>query len=253
MMSNLRIIKLGGSVITDKTRQDAVNHAVIAQLAEVLAEFAQSMPLIIVHGAGSCGHPQAAEWKIQEGVTAQNARGVFETHEAVSVLNCEVTAALRSAGIEAVSLPPFAASLAENGRLVYAGEQQIQILLKSGIIPVLHGDVVADSIRGACIVSGDQLVPFLAKALEAAGVGIVTQTGGVLSDDGRIVPVITRQNVSSIPLGSCSEGTDVTGGMKGKIDELLTLADAGIPSCMFAMEYLHDYLSGKEFPHTCIV
>lgn len=252
MMSNLRIIKLGGSVITDKTRQDAVNHTAITQLAEVLAEFAQRMPLIIVHGAGSCGHPQAAEWKIQEGVTAQNARGVFETHEAVSVLNREVTAALRLAGIEAVSLPPFASSLAENGRLVYAGEQQIQILLKSGIIPVLHGDVVADSIRGACIVSGDQLVPFLAKALGAEGVGIVTQTGGVLSG-GKIVPEITRQNVSVIQPGCCGEGADVTGGMKGKIDELLTLADAGIPSCIFAPEYLNDYLRGMEFPHTCVL
>jgi Predicted archaeal kinase len=148
-----------------------------------------------------------------------------------------------------VEFHPFEAAFAENGRLIAFGLEQLQALLAVGLVPVLHGDVVMDSVRGACIVSGDQIVPWLAKALGASEVGIVTETGGVLADGG-IVPLITRENAARLDFGIPQEGADVTGGMKGKIDELLSLADSGIPSRIFAPAYLKDYLKGTNYPHT---
>lgn len=242
-MSEIKIIKLGGSAVTDKSKEGVVNFEKIEMLAKAVAENSGDTHFIIVHGAGSCGHPQAKKWKIQEGVTRENSEGIIETHEAVSALNNAVVSALRKEGVNAVCFHPFECSFAKNGRLVFCGLEQIKKLISVGVVPVLHGDVVMDEIRGACIVSGDQIAPFLAENLNVKEIGIVTEVGGVLSD-GKIIPQITRENVSSISFGDV-ETADVTGGMRGKIDELLALADKGIVSHIFAPEFTEIYLSGK--------
>ncbi len=244
----MKIIKLGGSVITDKLADGVIRNREIAELAGQIAGCNE--PLIVVHGAGSLGHPQAKAFGISAGVTPANARGVYETHTAVARLNTAVVSALRDAGVEAVSFPPLSCALSENRRLVFCGEDQIRCLLAAGITPVLHGDVVTDTRLGGCIVSGDQIVPYLARALAADAVGIVTATGGVL-DGGRVVPEITRERASALDLGG-SAAPDVTGGMRGKINELLMLADAGVPSYIFAPEYLGDFLNGRPYPQTMV-
>lgn len=242
------IIKLGGSVITDKANPGVIHREVIAKLAAAIAE--AKTPAVIVHGAGSLGHPEAKAYGIASGVGKENARGVFVTHTAVSRLNAEVVTALREAGVEAVSFPPFASALAENGRLIFCGEEQISSLLEAGIVPVLHGDVVMDRSLGGCIVSGDQIVPYLAKALGADKIGIVTATGGVLSG-GEIIQEITRETVSAVSFSS-ADTADVTGGMQGKVEELLSLAESGTPSHIFRPEMLAAFLAGEPCGGTLV-
>ncbi|HJJ54950.1 MAG TPA: uridylate kinase, partial [Methanocorpusculum sp.] len=142
----------------------------------------------------------------------------------------------------AIPFPPCASSFACGKRLVYAGEKQIAALLKAGITPVLYGDTVMDEQQGACIVSGDQLVQYLARALNAGCVGLVTDVGGVL-ENGEIIAEITPETVGRIVFTEpgCA---DVTGGMRGKVDELLELAGAGISSRIFSMDGLADFLAG---------
>ena len=242
------IIKLGGSVITDKAQPGVVRRESIAELAAAFA--AVKTPAVIVHGAGSLGHPEAKAYGIADGVRKENARGVYVTHEAVSRLNTEVVAALRAEGVEAVSFHPFASALAENGRLVFCGEEQISCLLAAGIVPVLHGDVVCDRKQGGCIVSGDQIVPYLAKALGADKIAIVTATGGVLAD-GSIIPEITRETVSAVSF-STADTADVTGGMQGKVEELLSLAESGTPAHIIKPEMLSAFLAGKPCGGTLV-
>lgn len=242
------ILKLGGSVITDKANPGVIHREVIANLASAVA--AAGVSAVIVHGAGSLGHPEAKAYGIASGVSKENAAGVFVTHSAVSRLNAEVVTALREAGVDAVSFHPFSCALAENGRLVFCGEEQIKCLLKAGITPVLHGDVVCDRAHGGCIVSGDQIVPYLAKALGAEKIGIVTATGGVLAG-GEIIPEITKESVSAISF-TATDSADVTGGMQGKVEELLTLAESGISSQIFTPEMLPAFLAGKPCGGTLV-
>jgi len=249
-MSEITILKLGGSVVTKKSEVGVINTARIRELAEQTAPIAKSVPLVIVHGAGSCGHPEAKQYRIQEGVTQPNAEGIALTHFAVRRLNEEIVSHLRAEGVDAVCMHPFCMSLAKNGRLVYSGEEQIRALLALGIVPVLHGDVVMDTVRGACIVSGDQIVTKMAISLCAARVGVATDVPGVLTD-GSVVPVITRENVSAINL-SDSANTDVTGGMRGKVEELLLLADAGIPSHLFHISRVMDFLQDRNHGGTIV-
>ena len=236
------LIKIGGSVITEKAIDGSIRYDEIDHLAKTLVQIKE--PLILVHGAGSLGHPEAKRYHINEGLSENNADGVFITHEAVSRLNTAVVSALRNAGMNAVSFPPFSAALSANGRLKFCGEEQIRCLLSEGITPVLFGDVVCDVEKGVAIVSGDQIVPYLAKALNASKIGFITLTGGVVSG-GKIVREITRNSVSSIIFESM-DVADVTGGMKGKLEELLLLADAGIESSIFSPSELENFLNGDK-------
>jgi isopentenyl phosphate kinase len=115
-------------------------------------------------------------------------------------------------------------------------------MLELGMVPVIHGDVVMDLSKGACIVSGDQIVRYLAVALGITRVGLATDVPGVL-DGGRVVSRLTRESAQALQIGS-SMHTDVTGGMRGKINEVLELADAGIGSDIFHVSRIADFLQG---------
>lgn len=238
-MSERLILKLGGSVITDKSAECAVNRGQLALVASAIAG-ARTGGIVVIHGAGSCGHPEAKRYHLDKGAAPGETEGIFVTHKAVSSLNDAVVAALREKGVAAIGVHPLHTGIADNGRLAGFECRHLETMLRLGMVPVIHGDVVMDLSRGACIVSGDQLVRYLAVALHASRVGLATDVPGVL-DGGRVVPVIMRGMTQKIHIGS-SNHTDVTGGMKGKIDELLGLADAGIGSEIFHVSRIPDFL-----------
>lgn len=172
-MGNRRtILKLGGSVITDKAAGSGgtIRRDALSQIASVIASV-PNLSLLIVHGAGSFGHPQAKAYHIQQGVTRENRRGIFETHQAVKELNTAVVASLRNAGVEAIPIHPLHGCYASEGRIIDHSFGHLGVMMDLGLVPVIHGDVVMDRVKGACIVSGDQLrnwtgaVPFGARHL----------------------------------------------------------------------------------------
>jgi len=238
------LLKLGGSVLTEKGSPGTIRWENLAMISREIAGH-QSIPLLIVHGAGSCGHPEAHRFQLMEGLTGQNIEGVFTTHRAVSKLNRIVVSALREKGIEAIGIHPLDSCYAENSRIVSMECRHIREMLSRGIVPVLHGDVVMDGIKGATIVSGDQLVSYLGRALRFGRIGLATDVPGVLSGDG-VIPLLTPQTIGQVRLGS-SRHTDVTGGMEGKIRELLELARGGTCSEIFHVEQTGAFLDGR--PH----
>jgi isopentenyl phosphate kinase len=248
-MSERLILKLGGSVITDKSADCAVNREQLASVASAIAG-ARTGGIIVIHGAGSCGHPEAKRYHLDKGAKAGETEGIFVTHRAVSSLNDAVVLALGDKGVAAVGVHPLHVVIADNGRLAGFESRHLETMLMLGMVPVIHGDVVMDLSRGACIVSGDQLVRYLAVALRINRVGLATDVPGVL-DGGRVVPEITKKTVPHLQIGS-SHHTDVTGGMRGKIDELLGLADAGIRSDIFHVSRVPDFLRGSGHGGTIV-
>jgi len=240
-MSERILLKLGGSVITDKNADCAINHDQLSRIASVISR-ASTRGIVIIHGAGSCGHPEAKRYRLDEGAVVGETNGIYITHHAVSRLNDAVVAALRKGGIAAAGIHPFHAAVADRGRLLSFECRHLEKMLMLRMVPVIHGDVVMDLSQGACIVSGDQLVRYLAVALGIHRVGLATDVPGVL--DGRqVVPVITRNMAPAFHIGS-SMHTDVTGGMRGKMNELLGLAEAGIGSEIFHVSRIGDFLAG---------
>jgi len=241
-MSDRVILKLGGSVITDKSTGCSVNRKQISAIAEAV-KAAGNQDILIIHGAGSCGHPEAKRYHLDVGAERNQTEGIWVTNNVVSGLNDSVVEILRGHGVPAIGVHPLHTGVAENGRLIAFEIRHLEKMLSLGIVPVIHGDVVMDLSRGACIVSGDQIVRYLALRLHISRVGLATDVPGVL-DGGSVVPEITPETVHHLHIGS-SNHTDVTGGMRGKINELLELGNAGIESDIFHVSRIGDFLAGK--------
>ena len=248
-MSDRILLKLGGSVITDKKTECAINHDQLSRVASAISR-ASYGGLVIIHGAGSCGHPEAKHYQLDTGAVAGKTDGIYITHRAVSRLNDAVVDALRHYGVAAVGVHPLHTAVADKGRLIAFEHRHLEKMVHLKMVPVIHGDVVMDLSSGACIVSGDQLVRYLAIALKIDRVGLATDVPGVL-DGGHVVPEITRKMVSHLQIGN-SMHTDVTGGMRGKINELLGLAEAGIGSDIFHVSRIGDFLAGTDHGGTKI-
>ncbi|MBS7621418.1 hypothetical protein KEJ32_04830, partial [Candidatus Bathyarchaeota archaeon] len=152
------VLKIGGSVITDKSKELGVQMEAISRIADEILE-ANTKNLIIVHGGGSFGHPVAQKHAIKEGFKEESQIiGFAETHHVMTVLNGLFMDALIWRGIPAVSITPSSCIMTRNGRIMCFEDSPLKQLMKMGFIPVLYGDAVFDTKLGFTILSGDQLV-----------------------------------------------------------------------------------------------
>ncbi len=242
------ILKIGGSVITEKSVEGKLK---VEELRRVCREIARSpADLILVHGAGSYGHPQARAYEIGSGLTDENFKGAFITHRAVRELNEIFTGMLIDQGVHAFPVHPLSCATLSGGRIASFDLKAVKAMLRRDIVPVLHGDVVIDVKKGSGILSGDQIAVYLAKNLKAAKIGMGTDVEGVLDSESKLIPVITPVSYKSIrKIVKGSKGVDVTGGMLGKVDELIALAKSGISSKIFNAKRkgnVEAFLSGED-------
>jgi isopentenyl phosphate kinase len=223
-----KVLKIGGSILTDKTRGDAARQDEISRVAREIASRPED--LVLVHGAGSFGHIPAKKYGLPQNVSPE---GLRVTHDSVARLNDLMVKALSRAGVDSLPVHPLSCLLLSNGRIESFALGPLKAMLEDGLMPVLHGDVAMDATRKAGIVSGDQLVSYLAGALEAEVVAVGCDVEGVLLS-GKPLAEISRRDLPAMEsvIGG-SGGVDVTGGMKGKLRELLDLADMGIDSVIF--------------------
>jgi len=230
----MRILKLGGSVVTDKDKPFTPNTQNIERLA---AEVAASMPtpLVVVHGGGSYGHPVAKQYKISEGYkNPGQLAGFSRTHQAMVQLNKIIVDALLDAGVPAFSLTPSSFIVTEARRITELDTAKIKRYLGAGMVPVLYGDAVLDTQQGFAILSGDQLVMRLATSLKADRIVLGSDVDGVYTADpklvkeARLIPRLSLKELDGMVKISEALNTDVTGGMLGKIREATEAVAAGV-------------------------
>lgn len=224
----LKILKLGGSIITDKGRLATARLDQISRIAHEISGSEDQM--VLVHGAGSFGHIHARNFGLPERFSGE---GMLKTHLSVSDLNRIVVEALHDAGVDALPVHPLSSVVLRDGRIHLMSTEAITEMLRRGVVPVLHGDVAMDVSRGAGIVSGDQLVSYMARRLRAGMVAMGTDVDGVMIE-GRVLSRITPEEMHSLESHLLpARGVDVTGGMRGKLAELVELAQIGIDSRIF--------------------
>jgi isopentenyl phosphate kinase len=230
------ILKIGGSVITDKNGELAARTEVINRLAKETHK-AGVKNLIMVHGGGSFGHPTAQKYGIKEGLKDDAQKvGFAETHHVMTVLNGLVMDALVWHSIPAFSIAPSCCVMTENGRIKLCEDTALKTLLKMGFLPVLYGDAVLDEKLGFTVLSGDQIVSYLARKFGAGKIVIGVDIDGLYDADPKVAKnakLYTHLTLSELEkvkskLGG-SATFDVTGGMLGKIAELIPAVEQGIP------------------------
>ena len=230
----MNVLKLGGSVLTDKDKPKVADRAAIRRLAKEIA-LSGVTELVLVHGGGSFGHPLAERYNIAEGFKEESqVLGFSETHSAMVELNNMVVDALISRGVPAFPLSPSSFMITSNGRIETLELQVLRRLLERGFIPVLYGDTVLDARRGFSILSGDQLSARLALELKASRLVFGVDVDGVytsnpkLNPDARLLEFLSLGEAENMTGIGRAATTDVTGGMLGKIQESLPVVEAGI-------------------------
>jgi isopentenyl phosphate kinase len=241
------VLKLGGSLITEKDRPETVDDAALGDACDAVADALASGAvdrLVVVHGGGSFGHHHASERGVSTTAGTRDADAVAAIHGAMKRLNARVLDRLRERGVPAVPAHPLSLAArtdgADGGLDLPLGSTVT--LLDEGFVPVLHGDGVATAGDGVTVVSGDELVVELAAGLGARRVGVCSTVPGVLDDDGSVVPEIRDFGAVADVLGA-SDATDVSGGMAAKVRELLAL-DA--PASVFGADGLAPFLRGED-------
>jgi isopentenyl phosphate kinase len=231
------VLKLGGSVITKKGEFATPNLDAIERLANEIFQANVSF-LILVHGGGSFGHPIAEKYRISEGYKEQSQIiGFVETHLAMMKLNNLVMDALIRHNVSAMVVQPSSFLMTTSGRIKKMDIRLIKKMLKMKIMPVLFGDAVLDSERGFTILSGDQLVSSLAIELGASNIIMGGDVDGVFTTDpkesssAKLITRLCLENLQDyhLKIGG-SKVSDVTGGMIGKIQELIPAINQNIPS-----------------------
>jgi isopentenyl phosphate kinase len=249
--SAVTLVKLGGSLLTDKTAVDAVRPDVLARLAAEIAAAAPAAAgregaqdagdaLVIGHGSGSFGHVAASRYGLAAGLRdAGQLPGVSRTQERAAALHRQVCAALAAAGLFPFSLAPSSSVVAAGGRPLAIAVEPLVLALGNGLLPVLYGDVVLDREQGVAICSTERLFELLAAQLPAFGMRVrrvlwLGETDGVYDAAGRTLPRLGADALAGEagdrPAIGAAAGTDVTGGMLHRVETALALAARGIPS-----------------------
>ncbi len=242
-MNELVFVKLGGSVITDKTRPETARPQRIRRLAKELARSLEDRPelkLVLGHGSGSFGHVVAQQYGTREGVrTPSEWRGFASVAATAARLNRIVADTLLDAGVPVWSLQPSSSARCENGQLVSLALASIEAALARGLVPLVYGDVALDSAKGGTIISTEQIFSYLARALLPARIVLVSAVDGVFERDplrdasARPIPEISEGNwdtvqarlsASRTSASSMPSAADVTGAMLAKVETMVGLA-----------------------------
>jgi len=256
----MKLVKLGGSVITDKSRLRTFRRGVCDRLAKEM--LAADDSLGIVHGAGSFGHIEAKKHSLHEGFKEDaQLKYVARVQRDVRELNLMVLERLIDRGIRAVSVPPAAAGVFWDGTLHSFDREPFESLLKLGLTPVSFGDVVPDESMGFSICSGDLMMEALAKEFKPSTVVFCADVDGVFESD-------PKRNRKAKLIGRLDPGTlsslrrtqprnaDVTGSIYAKLERMLAIS-RHCEKCMIVngnvQGRLEKALRGEEVVSTIVV
>lgn len=253
------VIKLGGSVITDKSVEGCFRPKIMQNLAAQIKKAKKQ--IILVHGAGSFGHILAKEYRLNEGYhNEKQLIGFSKTQKLVQNLNCLVLDELIKNEIPAVGLSPHSILTLKDHKIKKIDYDIFDYYLKHGFLPVTYGDVALDEKLGFSICSGDLLVELLTRHFRPEKVVFVLDEDGIYSSNPKIdrqAKLIEKTTIAELEkLTVISDfHADVTGGMSAKINTIKNIAKIGIDTVLVngnKPEVLYKVLIGEE-PHCTTV
>ena len=245
-MAELVFLKLGGSLITDKTHPYTVRLDKLSALAKEIHSALSANPnlrLVLGHGSGSFGHYAVKEHLAPLHLPPNSAnlggesrrdeggywRGFAEVWYRASQLNRHVIEALHQADIPAMAIQPSASIVSKNGVIENWELSPLELALSANIVPVIYGDMVFDSIKGGAVLSTETLMFYLAHHLKPTRILLAGIEAAVWADfparQQRVEKVTPSSYKELANKVGGSHGLDVTGGMKSKVEEMLSLVE----------------------------
>lgn len=244
------VIKIGGSLITNKRKPFTLNRSALEEVVESLASlYNEGKAMVIVHGGGSFGHYAVKR------AGGDVRRLVTDVAYWMGVLNAKVVRLLMRRGVPAVGLPTWLIAQGSKGNF-HLDKELVLKLLKTGLIPVTHGGLIVTD-EGFEILSGDTLASQLAIELPASALVFLMDVEGVYTEDPRVNPsavlinTLRKSDVYRVKGGS--SGIDVTGGLSLKIREALRAAERGVNVALGGVNALKLMVEGAEGRYTRVL
>jgi isopentenyl phosphate kinase len=262
-MKELVLVKLGGSVVTDKGRKFTSRPKNISRFAKEICSASRktNARIILGHGAGSFAHIPAAKYKTKDGLVGKDSLyGMSATEEAARWLNGIVIKKFVDEGVVVFPFSPGSFLISDTKVCSKSYLDPIKEALELGVIPVVYGDVIIDKKIGCTIFSTEKIFSILAKTLRRdykIRIIFVTDVDGVYDEKGRIIAKITGKNFKGLTSSIVgAKSIDVTGGMLHKVEEALSIAKStGINTLIIngkRKDLLKNAILGKKVEGTLI-
>ena len=215
------LIKLGGSIITNKEKPLSARRKTIDKLAKSLKRIDE--PIIIVHGGGSYGHFWSVKYDMHTKERKYDLRGVAIVKNSMIELNKIILDLMLKNKLNPYSLPPT--DFMSGNKPILKKVKEIEKIAKSGLIPVTYGDALWYGQNKSFILSGDKIMTHLAKILKPRLCVFALNEDGLYSDlkSKKLIHELKGQR----PLISQNK-MDVTGGMTRKVEEASKISKMGM-------------------------
>jgi isopentenyl phosphate kinase len=215
------LIKLGGSIITNKERPLSPRISTIQKIAKSLKKIKE--PMVIVHGGGSFGHYWSVKYDMHTKPARYDPHGVAIVKNSMVQLNKIILECLAKERLNPYCLPPT--DFMSGNKSITSKVKEIKKIAEAGLVPVTFGDALWYGEKKSYILSGDRIMSILAKALRPRLSIFVLNVDGLYSNLKKkdLIYEMKGDHVSidDIPM-------DVTGGMSRKVQEATNISRMGL-------------------------
>ncbi len=261
----MKIIKLGGSVFSDKTVPNSLHSELLSDIIGQIVRASHNMQehIILIHGGGSFGHPPASRYKINDGRSAlvtDQTFGLGLTQRKMVQLNGHIMDLFLKFKLPSISLQPSGVFIKTGEEVTFFGVDHIESLLKMEILPILYGDILLDASGNFSILSGDDIIFHLCKDLVSYD---VVEIIFCISEDGLYLPGNTGEQelvrnihvdkLDSLEFSDETKKIDVTGGMEHKLRMIQKICRLGKDVILINGQkenLVYEALMGKKIPST---
>ena len=182
MADDLILMKLGGSVITNKKSQTPkCRKENINRIAKIISK--SNKKIIIVHGAGSYAHPLAKKYKINKGLDGTNKQleAITKAKKQMRELNQLLCKSIAEVGLDCESIIPSISMMINNeNEPIDFPKGKFDEIISVGKIAVTFGDIVDTKENNVVILSGDTLLLRLAELYKPKRTFFVMDYPGVV-------------------------------------------------------------------------
>lgn len=270
MTKELTIIKLGGSLLTDKTKPYTYRKTVLQSVAREIGEcFNEGLieSLVLLHGVGSYGHPPVLEHKLHKGfLSPDQLLPLSRTQESVATLRHIIVKEFQNAGVPICLMYPSSMIISEKMRMTDYFLEPLKGFASVGMVPLLGGDILIDSVMGWSVGSGDQLAVILCEEMGAKRLIFASDVPGIydadpkLKEDASLIDIINLNDLEATMRRMGESGIeDASGAMKGKLESIIPakpLIEHGLEVGLLSMmKYgnLKTYLKNEDCQCTRVV
>ncbi len=215
------LIKLGGSIITNKEKPLSPRKKSIDKIVRTLKKIDES--IIVVHGGGSYGHYWSIKYNMHTKPANYNIHGVSVVKNSMVELNKIILDSFLKNKLNPYCLPPT--DFIFGNKPIIKKVKEIEKIAKTNLIPITFGDALWFGKKKSYILSGDKIMSVLANILKPRLCVFVLNVDGLYSDPK--TKKLIRELKGEKPL-IIKSSKDVTGGMKRKVDEATKISKNGM-------------------------